>query len=89
MNGDHVVDAADFIVWRKTVGTTILAADGDFDGDVDGDYYNVWHTHFGDTPGSGSSNHAIPEPLSLALLMLTGAATAISRIGRGMMRPQR
>ena len=52
-NGDAVVDAADYTVWRDSFGsTTQLAADGDDDGDVDMDDYNVWVSNFGQYAGS-------------------------------------
>jgi hypothetical protein len=49
-NFSGAVDAADFVVWRKNVGsTTNLKADGDGDGDIDQDDYNVWRTNIGRT----------------------------------------
>jgi hypothetical protein len=64
-NADSVVDAADYVVWRKT------------DGSSDG--YDVWLQNFGNVAaGSGSISHAasgaVPEPSSIFLLVL-GAAT--------------
>ena len=48
-NGDGVVDAADFTVFRDTLGsTTDLAADGDGDGVVWIGDYVVWATEFGE-----------------------------------------
>ena len=41
-NLDGVVDAADYVVWRRGLGTIYNQAD-----------YNVWRTHFGQTAGSG------------------------------------
>jgi probable HAF family extracellular repeat protein len=63
-NHDGAVDAKDYVVWRKTDGTPAG--------------YNLWRTHFGQTPGSGSNlgatgsaSAAVPEPAS-ALLVLLG-----------------
>jgi hypothetical protein len=59
-NGDGRVDAADYVVWRKTDGTQ--------------NGYNLWRTNFGRTAGSGSSiggSTAVPEPSTVALLVLT------------------
>ncbi len=57
-NQNNVVDAADFVLWRKTLGTTGVpaysGADGDGDGMVDQDDYGVWRAHFGQTVGAGS-----------------------------------
>jgi hypothetical protein len=53
---DGKVDAADYVVWRKTIGTQAG--------------YDTWRTNFGRTggSGSGSSLSAVPEPASLLLL---------------------
>jgi Concanavalin A-like lectin/glucanases superfamily len=58
-NDDGSVDAADYVVWRKTMGSSAAA-------------YNTWRTNFGRTaaPGLGASVAAVPEPASLALCIL-------------------
>ena len=53
-NGDFIVDAADYTVWRDTLGsTTDLRANGDNTnasmGVVDEADYEAWKSHFGDT----------------------------------------
>jgi hypothetical protein len=55
------VDAADYIVWRMTLGASVPqqydGADGDGDSQVDGDDYPVWTQHFGETlPGAGGGS---------------------------------
>jgi T5SS/PEP-CTERM-associated repeat protein len=58
-NSNGVVDAADYVVWRKTNGTQVA--------------YDSWRSHFGQAAGSGSgtvSNAAVPEPSALVLLIL-------------------
>jgi hypothetical protein len=70
-NGNGVVDAADYIVWRKGLGTTYTQND-----------YNVWRAHFGQTAGSGagvSANDAVPEPTTLVLLILAAAGASTWR----------
>lgn len=67
-NQDGVVDAADYVVWRKTIG-------GQF-------AYDAWGTHFGTTPGSGSgfaSGSAVPEPTTWALAALAFIAALACR----------
>jgi hypothetical protein len=59
-NDDGVVDAADYVVWRKNDGTQ--------------DAYNIWREHFGETASSGAgagspSSTSVPEPASLAVLL--------------------
>ena len=74
-NQNGVVDAADYVVWRNTLGQTGtgLAADGNTNGQIDDGDYNVWRSHFGRTSGSGSATGSatIPEPATLVLLCLT------------------
>lgn len=74
-DGNAIVDAADYVVWRETQGTTVAAgtgADGDRNGLVDESDYGVWRTHFGaSAAGAGSTLAAtVPEPSVLALLMI-------------------
>jgi hypothetical protein len=77
-NEDRIVDAADYVVWRDTLGQSgyLLPADGNGDGEVDIDDYAVWKQHFGEVwqganSGGGGVNHsAIPEPSSLPLMSL-------------------
>ncbi len=84
-NRDHVVDAADYVVWRSMQNQTgyQLAADGNGDGKVDGDDFAVWRDHFGETWtglgfGAGGATGNIPEP-STGLLSMTLAAFLIWR----------
>jgi hypothetical protein len=74
-NDDGAVDAADYVVWRKTLGQDVfLAADGNGNGEIDEGDYTEWVEHFGDadTP-SGGDEFSVPEP-SGPLLVLAGLA---------------
>jgi hypothetical protein len=79
-NHDGVVDAADYTVWRDSLGQTGtgLAADGDNDGAVTVLDYQVWQLNFGKTSGGSGAGHGgvVPEPASwmLALLLAISAA---------------
>jgi hypothetical protein len=57
-NGDGTVDAADYVVWRKTNGSQTN--------------YTLWRSNFGKPPGSGAgatgSAGAVPEPATLVML---------------------
>jgi autotransporter-associated beta strand protein len=70
-NFDGSVDAADYIVWRKGLGTTYTLDD-----------YNDWQANFGATLGTGAAtlplSSAIPEPTS-ALLVLSFVAIGVWR----------
>jgi len=61
-NSDGTVDAADYVVWRKTGGTQAQ--------------FNTWRANFGATAGSGASQssvggHVVPEPDTIALLIVS------------------
>jgi thermolabile hemolysin len=70
-NHDGIVDAADYIVWRDTLGEggRGLIADGDGSGSVDQADYNVWKSNFGNHSGAGAgANVTVPEPATLSML---------------------
>jgi hypothetical protein len=75
-NRNGAVDAADYVVWRKTLGqvaTMFTGADGNGDGTIDNDDFAIWRGNFGTTvtPGSGAGNHpAVPEPPTYLLLVM-------------------
>jgi hypothetical protein len=73
-NGDGIVDAADYAIWRETLGsTTDLRADGDGDGVIDSGDYDTWAAKFGTVYSSGagaSSSVTVPEPTSIVLLLV-------------------
>ena len=61
-NQDGTVNAADYSVWRNSLGQTGsgLAADGNGDTRVDEEDYTVWKLHFGETFGSGAGSNGVP-----------------------------
>jgi uncharacterized membrane protein len=72
-NHDGIVNAADYVVWRKNGGTQSA--------------YNDWRSHFGQSSGSGagSSTHAnapIPEPSCFRLVALGLMGLSYRRDGR-------
>ena len=80
-NGDGTVNAADYTVWRNTLGsTTDLRANGDNTGAsagiIDRADYDFWKANFGTHAGSGSdavANVAVPEPATLCCCCLPRA----------------
>lgn len=82
-NVDGSVDAADYVLWRNTFGsTTDLAADADGNGEVGTEDYLIWKEAYGSTIGEGlvSSATSVPEPGSMLLLLGTlGMATKFRR----------
>jgi hypothetical protein len=73
-NGDGVVNAADYVLWRAQLGSASSLPFNDATPGVDQSDYDVWTQHFGATGGSGSgvSPSGVPEPSSLALLLIGG-----------------
>lgn len=81
-NGNGVVDAADYVVWRKSQNQTGpgLAADSNGDSVVNVADYNFWRSRVGNVVGSGlGSGSAIPEPSCAALLLAAGCVAARAR----------
>ncbi|MGE3641906.1 MAG: GH25 family lysozyme [Pirellulales bacterium] len=71
---DGTVDAADYTVWRNTLGQTVAlgtGADGNLSGTIDEGDYSVWTTNFGVSAGSGAltAAAAVPEPAAMFLVM--------------------
>jgi hypothetical protein len=71
-NGDHTVDAADYVVWRKNDGTPAG--------------YSTWRANFGQTTGTGSAvigsdsaNATVPEPANLVMLIVAAAGVSTRR----------
>jgi T5SS/PEP-CTERM-associated repeat protein len=81
-NNNGNVDAADYIVWRRSFGQAGagLPADGDGNGIVDQDDFGVWRANFGAVYTVGSENAAalVPEPYSV-WLMLTCVGRLLAR----------
>jgi hypothetical protein len=66
-NFDGIVDASDYVVWRKAGGTQVS--------------YDVWRAHFGQNTGSSAASvasAAVPEPTGQTML-ITGIMVAIRR----------
>jgi hypothetical protein len=73
-NGDGSVDARDYAVWRKGLGTLYTQND-----------YNVWRAHFGQTAIAGVSAGAIiavPEPTGFAMLVVATITCSIANVRR-------
>jgi hypothetical protein len=89
-NLNGVVDAADYAIWRDTVGsTTDLRANGDNTGAsmnvIDQADYNFWRANFGNgaaAAGSAVSASVVPEPSTAFQLLLLAASFAIGYVSR-------
>jgi len=70
-NGDGIVDGADYVLWRNSLGQSgaDLAADGDGNGFVNQLDYNLWQARFGKAIASGDELvGGVPEPSTAAYL---------------------
>jgi hypothetical protein len=72
-NGNGIVDAADYVVWRKNDGTQ--------------GGYDAWRSHFGlpsgNANGSSGNSHSqavVPEPATAALLIFAAAGWCFRRV---------
>jgi hypothetical protein len=89
-NVNGLVDAPDYVLWRKTLNGTATpagsGADGNHDGTVNPADYTLWQSHFGNPMGAGSggglSTGSIPEPTSCILLTIGLLLISASRRGR-------
>jgi hypothetical protein len=82
-NNDHVVNAADYVVWRNNLGQDIVLPNDTTSGTVRQEDYAVWRSHFGMTSGSGAgagdlAPAAVPEPSALLLIAMAVAACSAS-----------
>lgn len=65
-NRNGVVEASDYVLWRKTMGASVTAydaADGDGSGKVDVGDYGVWWQNFGSVETSGTGGESVFEAL--------------------------
>jgi hypothetical protein len=82
-NNDHVVNAADYVLWRDNLGAATEAGinnNGD-GGGVTASDYTYWRTRFGNTSGAGAGSFgaAVPEPAFFVLLMMAAGGCCIWR----------
>ncbi len=85
-NQNSVVDAADYVLWRKQNNTSVpnySGADGTGNGFVDGGDYSLWQENFGQAyPGSGAgsatlaSSPVIDDPLTPQSLVTSSLVAA-------------
>ena len=87
-NGNLVVDAADYVVWRETLDEPASpmgsGADGNANGTIDDGDYDFWKARFGNAvaaTGVGTANTATssPEPAAGVLIMAGSVLFALRR----------
>jgi hypothetical protein len=81
-NGDGIVDAVDYTVWRNNLGEgdeSNINNAGDGLNGVDPADYDWWKQHYGDTAelgAGGLASSAVPEPANVSLAILALSAFA-------------
>jgi autotransporter-associated beta strand protein len=97
-DNDGIVNATDYVVWKKNIGQPSQTLPNDTTGVIVGQLqYDLWRSNFGNTspvPGSGVAGvvSAVPEPSSVALLTLGLAvftAITVARGANGISKDQR
>jgi hypothetical protein len=79
-NGDGVVDAADYTVWRSHLGQDFALPNRNpaASGPVSAADYNFWVSRFGnDGSEAGAASEAVPEPGTMALTVLAAVGLAL------------
>jgi hypothetical protein len=87
-NDNGVVDAGDYVVWRRNDGTANTLPNDPIGGTVGAAQYDQWRTHFGQPAGSGAganASAAVPEPRSAVIFFMRVVAM---RCRRKLAHPQ-
>jgi DNA-binding beta-propeller fold protein YncE len=62
-NGNHVVDAADYVAWRDRLGTTTTLPGDITPGVISAEDFDVWRMNFGRSVSASAG--AVPEPSTI------------------------
>jgi hypothetical protein len=81
-NNNHVVDAADYVLWRENAGTNNILLNDAVGGMIDDDQYNQWRANFGNSIATGGFGAVlVPEPGVLPLLFASAVAGLLATRG--------
>lgn len=83
-NDDGIVNAADYVVWRKAkqLGLADLPNDNDAAGTIGTAEYTLWRTNFGQTSGGSGAfvgGGAVPEPGGAVLALFGCIGVSVAR----------
>jgi glycosyl hydrolase family 44 len=82
-NHDHVVDAADFTIWRDSYGRTgNIAADANEDNIVNDADFDLWQSNFGRTEPAGGFAAGVPEPATFTLIAIAACGLVLPALRR-------
>jgi hypothetical protein len=81
-NGNGIVDAADYTVFRDNLGgdSAVLNGNGSGAATVVQADYDLWKQNFGSSGTGTGSSAAVPEPSAACLLILGGLVTTLARL---------
>ena len=72
-NNNGVVDAADYVLWRKNQRTSNVLANDPFGPLIGDSQYKLWKANFGKTPGQGAgsvlNSVRVPEPNTMLIVL--------------------
>ena len=78
-NQDFVVDAADYLIWRRALASGDLNADGDRNSVINSADYDIWRSHFGETAsGAALLSAIVPEPSHARFMVCVAVAAALA-----------
>jgi hypothetical protein len=82
-NNNQIVDAADYVVWRKG-GPLQNEVPGVTPGATTAEDYAPWRARFGNTSGAGSGlvTSAVPEPGTFVYFAAAAVGLAVAGLGR-------
>jgi hypothetical protein len=86
-NGNGVVDAADYVLWRQHLGQNFALPNDTTPGTVTQADYTVWRSNFGaSASGAGAlvPGAEVPEPSTLLLRLGWASMLFRRRLGRGI-----
>ena len=84
-NNDSKVDASDYVIWKKNVGTSNVLPNDSVGGMIGSGQYTQWRTHFGLPSGSGSGvglAGIVPEPATLSMMLVAAPMMLLRRFRR-------
>jgi hypothetical protein len=78
-NADHTVDAADYVLWRKLLGSNSVMPNDPTAGSVTQADFNVWSANFGESGSGGGQQAAGGAPIAGASYASAAAADSDRR----------
>jgi hypothetical protein len=78
-NANGAVDTADYVLWRKHLGTNVALPNDTTPQDVGTEDYDIWRENFGATSGGPAAAANVPEPAACFLFSIGGCTLSVVR----------